>query len=80
LPDNLSKDEVIDRIFQERRVELFAEFGHRWYDLKRTGKIDDIMNSAAIVKGSVWQPYQQLFPIPQSEVDRNPNMTQTPEY
>src|SRR5690606_20627579 len=29
--------ELLDAIMQERRVELFAEQGLRWFDLKRTG-------------------------------------------
>ena len=31
---------LLDAIMQERKVELFAEWGHRWLDLKRNGRID----------------------------------------
>lgn len=80
LPNSLSQAQVFDRIAQERRIELFAELGHRWYDLKRSNKIDQIMTPAAIVKGSTWQSYRQLFPIPQSEMDLNLNIIQNPGY
>lgn len=63
-------------IMQERRIELFAEWGHRWFDLKRTGKVDEVLSAIK----SDWQSYQQLYPIPFSELQRNPNLTQNPGY
>jgi starch-binding outer membrane protein, SusD/RagB family len=80
LPGSLIQEQVLDAIARERRVELFGEFGHRWFDLKRTGKIDEVMTIAAQAKGTTWYSHQQLFPIPQSELDFNSNMTQNPNY
>ncbi|HEY0667085.1 MAG TPA: RagB/SusD family nutrient uptake outer membrane protein [Sphingobacteriaceae bacterium] len=70
------RDELLTFLLEERRAELFTEWGHRWLDLKRTGKIDEVMNIAAAQKGSSWQSYQQLYPIPQSNRARNPNLSQ----
>lgn len=77
-PLNLSaKDEVLDAIFQERRIEFFAEWGHRWFDLKRSGRIDQVLGEAK----ANWRPTAALFPIPQSEIEKNGNLLpQNPGY
>ncbi len=67
-------------IEQERRVELFAEWGHRWLDLKRTGRIDAVMSVATAQKGGVWKSHQQWYPIMDTEIRANPNLKQTPGY
>ncbi len=73
---------LLDAILQERRVELFTEMGHRWFDLKRTGKIDEVMSVVTPLKanGAQWRSHQQRFPIPQSDLDKNPNLTQNAGY
>ena len=48
----------------ERRVELAGE-GHRWFDLVRTGRFMEVMNS----KGFNVEPRHEVFPIPQREID-----------
>lgn len=62
---------ALDRVLQERRVELFTEFGHRWYDLKRTGRIDQVMRLVAPDKGAEWDSYKSLLPIPATEFISN---------
>lgn len=64
-------------VAQERRVELFVEWGHRWLDLKRTGKVDNVMSA---LKLGLWEPTDALFPIPSVERATNPNLTQNPGY
>jgi hypothetical protein len=76
----LSKVQVLDKVMGERRIELFSEWGHRWYDLKRTNTIDVVMTTAAIAKGGIWDSYKQLYPIPTSEIERNYNMVQNSGY
>ncbi|MCO6477634.1 MAG: RagB/SusD family nutrient uptake outer membrane protein [Phaeodactylibacter sp.] len=70
-------------IEKERRLELAFE-GHRWYDLKRTGRAIEVMNNA---KGANGQPLgynltpeRLLWPIPQAELDKNSKLTQNPGY
>lgn len=60
---------------QERRLELFAEWGHRWFDLKRTGRANALL---AFKTG--WQDTDTLYPIPNAELLRNPMLTQNPGY
>lgn len=75
-----NKENLLNAILLERRLELFAEWGHRWFDLKRTGKADEIMPQVAIEKGSGWSTEWQLFPIPVLEFSANPKLTQNPGY
>jgi starch-binding outer membrane protein, SusD/RagB family len=84
LPDTTISDqqEILDAIFHERQVELFAELGQRWLDLKRTGKIDEVMSVVTPLKngGAAWKSYQQLYPIPESERTIDFNLTQNAGY
>jgi len=64
-------------IEKERQVELFSEWGNRWLDLKRTGRIDQVLS---INKAPNWKSTAALFPIPQSEILINVYLTQNPGY
>ncbi|MEO8253248.1 MAG: RagB/SusD family nutrient uptake outer membrane protein [Flavobacterium sp.] len=77
-----SKDEILDAIAKERRVEFFSELGYRFFDLKRTAKIDEVMNAEVKNKKSpaTWSSYKASFPIPPSEIYNNPNLKQTTGY
>lgn len=70
----LTQQQVLDAIDHERRAELFIEWGHRWFDLKRSGKIDAVLGP---VKPD-WQSKDALFPIPQTEINADPNLVQNP--
>ncbi|WP_315815287.1 RagB/SusD family nutrient uptake outer membrane protein [Paraflavitalea speifideaquila] len=73
---------LLTAILHERQVELFSEWGHRWFDLKRTGKIDAVMSVVTPQKanGAPWQSYQQWFPLPVTDLLISPNMTQNAGY
>ncbi len=78
-----TKEDLMDAILKERRVELFAEFGHRWLDLKRLGRLDAVMagpNGACAAKGTVWNSTAQLFPIPLDELKYDNKLVQNPGY
>jgi len=70
--DLTTKQEVLDAIFLERRLELAFE-GEYWFDLIRTGRAADAL-------GSRWEAHKALWPIPQGEMDTAPNLTQNPGY
>lgn len=55
---------VLTAIEQERRVEFFAEFGHRWLDLKRTKKVNS----------------EGLYPVPGPEMRASPKLEQNEAY
>ena len=73
---------LLAAILHERQVELFTEWGHRWFDLKRTGNVNSVMSVGAPSKGAIWNAngYQQLFPIPQIEIQNDHNLTQNFGY
>ncbi|HWW40516.1 RagB/SusD family nutrient uptake outer membrane protein, partial [Pedobacter sp.] len=79
---NINQEDLITLILKEKRIELFSEWGHRWLDLKRTGKVDEVMSKVTPKKsnGGVWKSYQQYYPIGTYELQSNPNLTQTPGY
>lgn len=82
-PGATDKISVLAAILHERQVELFTEWGHRWFDLKRTGNLNSVMGSPGNIcqgKGGTWRPNSALLPIPQSDILINPNLTQNPGY
>lgn len=80
LPDlqGLSYEAFKEALLLERRHEFVAE-GHRWLDLVRFGKLQELVPLAK--PGVQPQPYHVLFPVPQGEIDLNPNLLpQNPGY
>lgn len=75
-----TKQEVLSAIIHERRVELFTELAHRWFDLKRNRIVDEVMKNAAEYKGTSWKPFQKLYPIPFNDIQRDPNLDQNTGY
>lgn len=70
-----SAPDLLEAIAHERQTELFAEWGYRWFDLKRT-------NTTSILAAlkPQWQDYQKLYPIPIRELQTDPNLKQNPGY
>lgn len=73
----ITSDELLSEIVDERRKELFAEWGHRWFDLKRWNIIDQTLSQS---KDSQWTTTDALLPIPMSEILSNPNINQNSGY
>jgi hypothetical protein len=64
-------------IEHERQIELFSEWGHRWFDLIRTERANEVLSN---LKVGAWQSTDQLYPIPISEIRRNSTLKQNPGY
>jgi hypothetical protein len=74
---NISKSDLLLAIEKERRNEFFTEWGHRWFDLKRTNKITDVLS----VTKAGWSSSDALYPIPLMELKRNSKLgNQNPGY
>jgi hypothetical protein len=52
-------------IQSERWSELFTEYGHRWLDLKRTGKAIELVGNGITTN-------DLLYPLPADEFIKNP--------
>jgi hypothetical protein len=69
-----------DSIRVERRREFVFE-GQRWFDLQRYGTLDAAIRAKQAEMGyAVIGARSNVFPIPQSELDINPNLTQNPGW
>ena len=77
LPGTTANDQssLLLAIEQERRIELMAEWGHRWFDLKRTGRANAVLSTK-----SGWQTTDTLYPIPYAEIQLNMSLTQNQGY
>lgn len=73
----LSKDQFRDAVLKERMMEFVFE-GQRWFDLVRTGKLQQLVPLAK--PGVVPASRNNLFPLPQREVDLNPKLGQNEGY
>ena len=82
LPTGLNQSQMRERIRHERRIELAYE-GKRYMDLRRWRIAHEIIPTVVDPSGgtrSFENPTHYLFPIPQSEIDINPNLEQNPGY
>lgn len=79
LPNTTASDKasLLIAIEHERQVELFTEWGNRWFDLIRTNRSDVVLGTA---KPPYWQPTDALFPIPLGEIKYNQSLVQNPGY
>ncbi|MFA7473731.1 MAG: RagB/SusD family nutrient uptake outer membrane protein, partial [Spirosomataceae bacterium] len=66
---------ALNVIETERLYELSFE-GHRWYDLKRTNRLDAVMNAFS----PNWESKYNLWPIPVTEMQTNKLLTQNNGY
>nr|WP_295923447.1 RagB/SusD family nutrient uptake outer membrane protein [uncultured Dyadobacter sp.] len=72
----LSKDQLRDAIYLERRLELMFEF-QRWFDLVRTKRMITALHAAGKTNAA---EKHYLHPIPQREMDLNPKLVQNPGW
>lgn len=72
----ISLSEALESIADERRHELFFENCDRFLDLKRTGRLQSVMQAAKVT----WQPTGKRLPIPLSDLTKNANLIQNAGY
>ena len=76
---------MIDIVRHERRVELALE-GLRFMDLKRWGEMEAAIQRATADPVGPYNPVylgkkrSEIFPVPQTEIDVNKNLTQHPAW
>jgi hypothetical protein len=75
LAAGISPDAFRTAVRRERKYELAFE-NDRWFDMKRTGEL--LTSPQLLAKGV--KPFNVVLPLPQSELDVNPGLTQNPGY
>ncbi|MHA4806564.1 RagB/SusD family nutrient uptake outer membrane protein [Flavitalea flava] len=68
--------DLLSAVANERQIELFAEWGNRWLDLKRTGQATSVLSP---IKPH-WTENALLYPIPLAELRTDPNLVQNNGY
>lgn len=80
LSPGLSATQMKEEVIHQRMIEFFRE-GLRFYDLKRWGLLEqEIRNSDKEGRQFLTLPRHEYFPIPQDELNTNPNMVQNPNW
>ena len=92
-PEGMSSSDFWSRYKNERMVELAFE-GHRFWDVRRwkeggftsigrmliTKNSDDSFTYTRSSKALVWDDKMYFYPIPDSEIRKNPNLKQNPGW
>jgi hypothetical protein len=71
-----TKADLLNANLHERQLELYYEAGDRFFDLKRFGLLDQTLSSLK----PLWKSTARFFPIPQTEILNDPNLTQNQGY
>jgi hypothetical protein len=69
---------LLTAIQHERQIEMAYEWGNRWFDLKRTGTINNVLGKIDMKPG--WQAMDTVLPIPYNEIHLNSFLTQNAGY
>ena len=73
----LTQSALIVAVLEERQRELFTELGHRFFDLKRTNTLSNVLSPTK----PGWDANDTLLPLPDAELLLNPNLKpQNPGY
>ena len=81
---NLTQEQFRNQIMHERVTELAGE-GHRWNDLDRWGYFENQAKLNELIQrdpafSTFMLDRHRLLPLPQRDVDINPNLEQNPNY
>ncbi|RIJ33557.1 RagB/SusD family nutrient uptake outer membrane protein [Pontibacter oryzae] len=82
IKDLTGKQEVLEAIWHERKLELAFE-GHSFFDLVRTGQALSVITGVPRTNGpdvDLKDPNRQVFPIPAFDIDANSNLVQNDAY
>ena len=78
LSTSLTAAQTLGAVAHERQIELFAEWGHRWLDLKRTNQAVSVLSQVPLHQAI--NQNMLLYPIPYQETVTDPNLKQNTGY
>lgn len=83
LDTGMSQADARLAVENERQLELLFE-GHRWYDLVRNDRMEEVMVKATDKNGKPMikdvAEFRRLMPVPQSQIDINDRLSQNQGY
>ncbi|WP_369766025.1 RagB/SusD family nutrient uptake outer membrane protein [Flavobacterium sp. WC2429] len=74
-----TQTQMMDEIMHQRNVE-FAREGLHWYDLRRWGTLEKVIKESLREGYNNYSAKYNYFPIPESELNNNPKMTQNANW
>ncbi|WP_431216410.1 RagB/SusD family nutrient uptake outer membrane protein [Puia sp. P3] len=79
LPAGMAAADLKSALAKEWQTEFFCEWGHRWFNLKRTRQASVVLSSIPVKQP--WKgDYQLLYPLPTQEILNDHYLTQNPGY
>ncbi|MDB5013327.1 MAG: RagB/SusD domain protein [Daejeonella sp.] len=73
----VTQSEILLAIENERRIE-FAFEAHRWFDLARTGRAKAVLEALDV--NTKVDAFENVFPIPITQIQLDPELKQNPGY
>jgi len=70
-----SKDRMMQEIMHQRNIE-FAREGFHFYDLRRWGTLEQVIKDSKVEGYANYSSRYNYYPIPEQELNNNPNITQ----
>lgn len=74
-----NQTQMMDEIMHQRNIE-FAREGIHWYDLRRWGTLEKVIKASKVGGYLNYSAKYNYFPIPESELNNNPKMTQNANW
>jgi hypothetical protein len=74
-----TQDQMMAEIRHQRMIEFFRE-GQRFYDLRRWGLLGQELANSDKQNRENFQTKYEYLPLPQTELDANPNLIQNPPW
>ena len=74
-----NQTQMMDEIMHQRNIE-FAREGIHWYDLRRWGTLEKVIKASQVGGYLNYSAKYNYFPIPESELNNNPKMTQNANW
>jgi starch-binding outer membrane protein, SusD/RagB family len=79
LTNGFSQDQMMSEIKHQRMIEFYRE-GQRFYDLRRWGMLAQELKNSDKENADNFEPKFAYLPLPQAELDANPNLEQNPDW